>query len=1011
MAVRINANSCKNALGTVFLLATVFFVCSTFISMRSVLADPIAPQNAGVVSTGRQSPRSSSRTSNRTISRSTVSRATTGATVAPSRSTASRSTVSRGTAGSRSVSSRSITPTRQNANVVSRGVSARGQATRTSANNRAVRARTATNATRVAAIGNVTSGGDRASVNTSYSYLSSRLYTGNYSNIIDSTTGLISAEAYSNCMDSYYACMDEICTARSAAKGRCSCAGRAVNFLAAEEALESANEELITLSGQLSLLIATKGKGDEIASAFTLTEAEQVMNCVSWKETMEQYGRDSTEMKNWCKEHSMEYNSDGSSTNTCSDRPSYCTSNSYGFNLDDLSNIGGSSSDIMAQLKAWADAKDLAKQYENDEENVLAKYNYSYSAVINAMGGQTNNILDMDDTGTTLDKLAKKWGYKLFEYAHNNVCGRVLDSCFNGIYEACGTPPSVTDSEGNKHQKCMNGATTACPFNYNSYIRVETTTNSSDAEYGDVVLNERGSGNATASSSASCFGYSATTSSTGTRTTTSSSDPYYNLRGPVADARRSIMQKYLLDANSACDAYGESLKNTAQNINYQKVAAQQALQQKRLEFKQQEDSETESNYTTYASNFVSCLDEIWECYNDTEDSETGWTSARIKTYCAQKSNVPHCYEPMVCSPSRLALSAVIDKPDSAQCEFRQDFRKNTCRNVVTISEILYGANSQKTTYSGYSSLTYSDTTKINSAELRESCLQEAGVEDVRSWGKDAEKTYRCTIAEVHKTDEFGLSGYKPEDKDYTTEGCPYITECISGYVLTTVGGTKKCTLITPEPIVCTDEMGDGVESAKRSVIVSGSTYTLGTCKIEKCLSHYTMNTDGTACVADRPNCDEFPANALRGHREWNADVLSGCIIDACQGGYGVKYDTNECVESPTACASETDHIASGTKNWNEEEQRWEACKATQSSQCETNYSVNTTNGTCVQTKVNCTSTETTALDGYAATSEKTWNGTAYGPCKVTECKAHASVNSDGGCACNAGYNWTGSVCE
>lgn len=750
MAVRINENSCKNALGTVFLLATAFFVCSTFISMRSVFADPIAPQNTGVVSSGRQSPRSSQRTSNQTISRSTVSRGTTGATVASSRSTASRSTVSRGTATSRTVSSRSTAPTRQSANVVSRNVSSRGQATRSSANNRAVRARTATNATRVAATGNVTSGGDRASVNTTYSYLNSRLYTGNYSNIIDSTTGLISAEAYSNCMDSYYACMDEICTARSAAKGRCSCAGRAVNFLAAEEALESANEELITLSGQLSLLIATKGKGDEIASAFTLTEAEQVMNCVSWKETMEQYGKDSTEMKNWCKEHSMEYNSDGSSTNTCASRPSYCDSNSYGFKLDNLSNIGGSSSDIMAQLKAWADAKDLAKQYESDESNVLAKYNYSYSAVINALGGQTKNILDMDNDGTTLDTLAKKWGYKLFEYAHNNVCGRVLDSCFNGIYEACGTPPSVTDSEGNKHQKCMNGATTACPFNYNSYIRVETTTTASDAEYGDVVLNERGSGNATASSSASCFGYSTTTSSTGTRTTTSSSDPYYNLRGPVADARRSIMQKYLLDANSACDVYGESLKNTAQNINYQKVAAQQALQQKRLEFKQQEDSETRANFETYATNFDSCLDELWECYNDYESED--WTTARLKTYCAQKSQVPHCYEPMVCSPAGGQIEAVIDRVDSTNCTWNQDFRKNTCRNVVTIGEILYSIGTPESSYAS----PYNDDATYDSMKLREKCLQErmgcgSGHEQqecLRSWEKSM--TYQIRYFDGNK---------------------------------------------------------------------------------------------------------------------------------------------------------------------------------------------------------------------------------------------------------------------
>ena len=748
MTVRINANSCKNALGTVFLLATAFFVCSTFISMRSVFADPIAPENQGVVTTGRQSPRSTSRTSNRTIARTGASRASTGATVAPT-----RSAVSRGTANSRSVSSRSITPTRPNASVTSRGVATRGQATRTSADNRTVRARSASSATRVAATGNVISAGsDRASVNTTYSYLNSRLYTGNYSNIIDSTTGLISADAYANCMDSYYACMDEICTARSTAKGRCSCAGRANNFLIAEEQLEKANEELITLSGQLSLLIATKGKGDEIAAAFSLTEAEQVMNCVSWKEAMEQNGKDATKMQDWYKDHNMLYNSDGTARTDYTEAPEYCKKNAYGFNLDNLTDISGSSSDILAQLKAWAEAKDLASQYAPNNSELLEKYGYSYSVVMAALGGQFSNLSTVDDEGVTLDKLAKKWGYNLFEYAHNNVCGRVLDSCFNGIYEACGTPPKVVDSDGNTHQKCMNGLTSQCPFNYNSYIRVETNANATATTavdgttgYGDIVLNERGTGNATDKSSAACFGYSTTTSTTGTRSATSSNDPYYNLRGPVADARRSIMQKYLLDANSACDVYGENLKNTAQNINYQKVAAQQALQQKRLEFKQQEDAETRSNFETYSDNFNTCLDELQECYNDYEYEN--WTNARLKTYCAQKSQVPHCYEPMVCSPASGQIEAVIDMIDNKDCEWNQDFRHNTCRNVVTISEILYGVTkyvsaSEDSDYSKYNVLQYTDGDKYNSTIIRELCLQDRlGCKDslqqecLRTWEK------------------------------------------------------------------------------------------------------------------------------------------------------------------------------------------------------------------------------------------------------------------------------------
>ena len=43
MKAKTVANSLKNAVSTVFLLAGAFFVCSTFLSMRAVFADPIAP--------------------------------------------------------------------------------------------------------------------------------------------------------------------------------------------------------------------------------------------------------------------------------------------------------------------------------------------------------------------------------------------------------------------------------------------------------------------------------------------------------------------------------------------------------------------------------------------------------------------------------------------------------------------------------------------------------------------------------------------------------------------------------------------------------------------------------------------------------------------------------------------------------------------------------------------------------------------------------------------------------
>ena len=706
MTFRVNMNSLKNAMGTVFLLAATFFVCSTFISMRSVFADPIVNTNVATQKSGRTSPRANVNTNNRT----TVSRATRRTTNA---NTSSRTTASRGNAvnNNRTVTSRGVTPTRATRGVVSRNNTNTNRTT----NNRAIRARTSNTPSRVSATGSVMAG-SRASTSTSYTYLSSKLYTGSYANIIDSTTGLISADAYSNCMESYYTCMDEICTARSDTKGRCSCAGRATNFLEAEEQLEAANEELIKLSGQLSLLIATKGKGDDLSYAFSLTEAEQVMNCVSYKENV-QGGKMSA--ADWYDEHPTV---DASGNKKTSGMPDYCNkdNNSFGF---DIKNIDGSSSDILAQLKAWADAKDLAKQYSTDDVGAVTTSVKYLTSIINDMSYTTAS-----DSDSTIDTLANKWGYKLFEYAHNNVCGRVLDSCFNGIYEACGNPVSVKDSDGKVHAKCANGATSSCPFNYNSYISVETSGDNA----GDIKLNERGSNSASASSSASCFGYTTTsTSTTGTRSvSTSSTDPYYTLRGPVADARRSIMQKYLLDANASCDTYGAALKQTAQNINYQKIAAEQALQQKRLEFKQEADATALADATAAIENFNECISEIWDCYENYED-EDKWTTARIKAYCSQVSQVPHCYETMICSPLQTQMTGVIDLPDNEKCVYSTDYSQNTCRNVVTLSEILYGTSQEISLNETESDILFNgldgkaSVSNVRSAVIRAQCLNRA----------------------------------------------------------------------------------------------------------------------------------------------------------------------------------------------------------------------------------------------------------------------------------------------
>ncbi len=712
----------KNAVGTMFLLAGAFFICSTLLSMRTVLADPIAPtampttarvNSARNTATTRTTNATRATATRGTATRGTTSRATT-ARPASTRATAiPNAATTRGT-NSRSVRTRSVSVRSSDGSVKNIGGTSRNVASRATYGNTTMRgtaARTVTARTGTPSRVSLVANGMRASAGTgvTVSYLTNKLYTGNYSNIIDSTTGLISADAYSTCLESYYTCMDEICTARSDTKGRCSCAGRATNFLAAEEALDRANEELIQLSGQLALLVSTKGK--DVSEAFKLTDAEKVMNCVSWKDALEVAGttKDSkgvtiskeAYMKNWCRSHMMYDDSKCSATA----QPDYCSSsgNSFGF---DISDINGSSSDILASLKAWADAKDLAKQFTDTDTDTLLT---NYTTIAGIVNSQINISDTVDTSKANLDTLAKKWGYGLFEYAHNNVCGRVLDSCFNGIYEACGTPPSGTDSSGNKIGKCANGASSSCPYNYNSAIKVTTSGDGS----GEVVLNERGATGSTTSSSATCFGY-----------TSASGDPYVSLRGPVADARRSIMQKYLLDANAACDTYGAALKNTAQNINYQKIAAEQALRQKRMEFYNEEENKIESEAITAITNFNECISEIWDCYNENVN-EDNWSTARIKTYCAQVSNVPHCYEPMICQ-GMVQFRKIIDEPDNANCKFSVNRDENTCRNVVTLQEILYGATGTDG-YVGVSNIDEILTGAITktSSEIREACLLKA----------------------------------------------------------------------------------------------------------------------------------------------------------------------------------------------------------------------------------------------------------------------------------------------
>lgn len=725
------AEHIKNAMGTVFLLAGAFFVCSTLVSMRAVFADPIAPVTVSPAA-NVQSPRNGANVrasarpaSSRSTSANIVSRGTTTGTTTNSRAVTSRATVSRGavtptasrtttatasrtTAAARPTATASrgtATTTASSRATTSRGNTSRNVVSRTTASpSRAVIARTTTTPSRVSLTGSAIRG-NKAATNT-YTYLSSALYTGNYSNIIDSSTGLISAEAYNNCKESYYACMDEICTARNAAQRRCACAGRVKAFAEAEAALEQANEELIKVSGELALLIATKGQ--DVSQAFQLTDAEKVMNCVSWKEVTDQYGQSSDEAIEWCNNHGI-YGTNGSALSSCS-QPLYCTEtgNNFGF---DIANIDGSSSDILASLQSWAKAKENTLTILTDDTDSLTSAFDELTNVVGSLAGIGGSLANSENLK---DSLAETWGYELFEYAHNNVCNRVLDSCFNGIYEACGTPPSGGT-------KCGNGRS-QCPYNYNSYISVSNT-----GTY-ELDFIEPNTGY-TASNSATCFGY-----------TSASGDPYADLRGPVADARRSIMQQYALDANADCDAYGEQLSTTAQNIGYQKVAAQQALQQKRLEFYQEERETVLAEATAAGTNFNECLSEIFDCYETQADAEPNWTSARIKTYCAQVANVPHCYETMICNPSTSQFRAIIDEQDNASCNNSQNYEENTCRNVVTLNEILNGVNGATVTDGDTPLCIGEDATKCNSANLREQCLLNNWVKEIRDWEKQKDST-------------------------------------------------------------------------------------------------------------------------------------------------------------------------------------------------------------------------------------------------------------------------------
>ena len=646
MKSRLIYKKIQRFLGGLFLIVGISLMMMT---LSAALADPI-PQTV-TLSAENSSPRATQPASDRrggAAVRNASTRSKSGRLQPSETKSLERSVTAR-------PSTRITTTAAQNA---VRGIRSRANTIRgTKSLSRSLVARSGTDQSRVG----ITGSAIRASTSTS---LSAKIALQTYSNLIDPSTGMISATAYSDCVQSYYTCMDEICTARNPGQRRCACAGRVKTFNQVEATLQTAKEDLLKVSGELSLLISTKG--ESIRSAFELTEAEKSLNCVSFRDEKKKVGS-SGSMENWCNAHLM------LDTETCESSMETTCSGLYGANgADWMDVLNGADSDILTSLQTYADTLDEVNTFSyNDEDNLFSAFN-NVDLIVNG----TSSVFD---TETTVDTLAQTWGYDLFQYAHNNVCGRVLDSCFNGVYEVCGSRPTA-----------QGGGTG--PYNLNSDIVV----NENEIDF--VTPESQGTNTGTAA----CFGY-----------TSSSGDPYSTIRQPVADARLSILQKYVLDANADCDVYGEELKTKAQNMAYQKIAATQLLQKKRVEFATDKENAAATELADAKSNFSSCVTEIYDCYDQQYRTNTTWTVARIKNYCSQTSEVPSCYEDLICDRDARETVDVVD--NETDCTNSIVVGENTCRNITTFAEILNGtgaaAASDPTASTG------------NSKAFREYCLE------------------------------------------------------------------------------------------------------------------------------------------------------------------------------------------------------------------------------------------------------------------------------------------------
>ncbi|MCL2758371.1 MAG: hypothetical protein FWE64_03565 [Alphaproteobacteria bacterium] len=524
--------------------------------------------------------------------------------------------------------------------------------------------------------------------------LSNRLFTGSFTNILDPQTGLISAEAFAQCMDAYYTCMDEICTARNPGQRRCACAGRVLTFNVVEQTLQQAREDLLRASGELALVIASGGR--DITAAFTLTDAERVLNCVAFRDAS--MGGTTDALRAWCENNFTAIvvdrglaNLDCTNPTASQIEPTYCSKlpGVGGGTLGGqwMQSLSGMDSNILNLLStAHQNLAALDTLTADFSGNAIFNASATVQQILNQWSG-ANNVFGVNQTA---DQVAQTWGYDLFAFAHNNVCNRVLDSCFNGIFEVC---------------------TNNRPQNLNS-----TVTISNDAtDINSVFTIAPQTPTTGANWNAACFGYSGT-----------QGDPFINLRKPVSDARRSILIRYVLDANADCDVYGEELKSLTQNMAFQRIAATQALQTHRLQFAQNEETNQRANSEAARNNFSACVSEIWMCYEELAMGQPNWTTAQIRAACAVSARIPACYRDMICNPPHSAVAAVIDVVDSITCTNSQDFRANTCRNVTSLAEIMNGTGI--TTQP-------SNQPDRHSAWLREQCLRGAGVEQIRNWAR------------------------------------------------------------------------------------------------------------------------------------------------------------------------------------------------------------------------------------------------------------------------------------